>query len=92
MRGWRTAGKAQAHGDACAEDGVRPLVLNRWARPVAASGVTFVDVGESLVSLLDQAKAEFLELALRGREQHGVPVHGFETPICAYAATDIGLI
>ena len=21
-----------------------------------------------------------------------VPVHGFETPICAYAATDIGLI
>jgi hypothetical protein len=31
-------------------------------------------------------------------EPHGsglgtvVPVHGFETPICAYAATDIGLI
>ena len=41
------------------------------------------------VELVD---GEIVDLAPIGSEHAAVPVHGFETPICAYAATDNGLI
>jgi len=57
--------------------------------------------GQQVVELVslgpsgDDAFEDILEVGERldGMELGGVvPVHGFETPICAYAATDIGLI